>query len=543
MEISTHAKEVAKGSVWGLIGNLTVKFSSFLYTILIARAASQGDVGIYYLCLSIITIVTIFSDLGICGSITRYLPFFEGKGQKAKIKWLIDLGFKVIFVMGFLVSVFIFLTADLIGDFYKNPTLPEALRIFSSFFIIHNVFRFYLSLLVGKADMKNSQVLSNVQNFGKFIFTLLLFYMFGASPLTLIAAYILSHAAAVLFLFPRITKLVNEFSGASGGVSTTEFVNDVLPLGIMITALGSLVLILSSSDRLIMGILMDPTKVNELIAIYSLAASLAVSLGIFYGSVTGIFMPVISRLMGKGDFKEVNSVMQTAQRWSLFITIPFAIIFIAFSSDMLRIFYGASYQSGWLVLAIFSVGVLISAIPAVISSALIANRRVDIELLIAAFVAVVNIVLSFALIPSLGIAGAALATMIGMSIGAILQLYYGKKIFNFTSPIEIYKLLLAGFFVLLMAIIVNPIIANFVADLTISFPEGILSQYGNKVVYLGYLGILSALAGILFVAFSLLLKCFHAEDISLMKSAMRRIKVPQSFIDFSTKIASYGVKM
>lgn len=542
MEISTHAKEVAKGSVWGLLGNLTVKFSSFLYTILIARAASQNDVGIFYLCLSIITIITIFSDLGLSGSITRYLPFFEGKGQKAKIKWLIDLGFKIIFIVGFLASVFVFLAADLIGDFYHNPSLPEGLRIFSSFLLVHNIFRLYMSLLVGKADMKNSQLLSNIQNFGKFVITLFLFYIFGSSPLTLIAGYTLSHAVAVLFLFPKIRTLTAEFFETGGNISTTEFTTDILPLGIMITAIGSFTLILSSADRLIMGILMDPIQINELIAVYSLSTSLAVSLGIFYGSVTGIFMPVISRLIGKGDFKEVNSVMQTAQRWSLFITIPVAIIFVAFSSDMLRIFYGASYQSGWLVLSIFSVGMLVSTIPAVISSALVANRRADIELIITAFVAIVNVILCFAFIPLLGIAGAALATLVGIGVGAILTIHFGKKIFNYTSPMEIYKLLFAGFLVLVIAIILNPIVANVVASLAIPFPEGILSQYGNKILYLGYLGILSALAGVLFVSFSLLLKCFHQEDISLMKSAMRRVKLPQQLIDFSTKIASYGVR-
>lgn len=543
MELSTHTKEVAKGSVWGLLGNLTVKFSSFLYTILIARVASQNDVGLFYLCLSVLTIVTIFTDLGLCSSITRYLPFFEGKGQRAKIKWLIDIGFKTIFIIGSLASVFIFLAADFIGAFYNNSSLPEALRLFSSFLLIHNIFRFYYSLLSGKADVKNTQLLSNIQNFGKFAFTLFLFYIFGASAYTLIAGYILSHAAAVLFLFPRIKKLIAEFFETGGSISSNEFLTDILPLGITMTAIGSLTLILSSSDRLIMGILMDSVQVTELIAVYSLSTSLAVSLGIFYGSVTAIFMPVISRLIGKGDFNEVNSVMQTAQRWSLFITLPVAIIFVAFSSDMLKVFYGASYQSGWLVLSIFSVGVVLSTIPAVISSALIANRRADIELIITAVVAVVNIILCFILIPIFGIAGAALATLVGMGTGAILTLYYGKKIFNFNSPVEVYKLLFSGFLVLIIAIVLNPIVANLVGGMSISFPEGILSQYGNKILYLGYLGILSAIAGTIFVFLSLLLKCFHHEDISLMKSAMRRVKLPQQLIDFSAKIASYGVKI
>lgn len=542
MELSTHAKEVAKGSVWALLGGLTVKFSSFLYTILIARVASQNDVGLFYLSLSLLTVISIFSDLGLTGSIVRYLPFFEGKNQKSKIKGLIDLSFKIIFVVGFLLSILVFLSADLIGAAYNSPSLPEALRMFSSFILIHNIFRLYNSLLVGKADMKNNQLLSNLQNFGKFVLTIFLFYVFGASTLTLIAGYILSHAIAIFCMFSRIRILMSEFFEIGGNLSTSEFISDILPLGMMITVLGSFNLLLSSADRLIIGILMDPIQVNELIAVYSLSTSLAMSLGIFYGSVAGIFMPVISRLIGKGDLNEVNSVMQTAQRWSLFVTIPFAIIFIAFSSDMLRIFYGTSYQSGWLVLSIFSIGVLISSMAAVVSAAMIANRRVDLELIITVVVAVLNILLCFILIPFFGIVGAALATMVGMCASSILTLHYGKKIFNFTSPVEIYKLLFAGFLVLIIAIVLNPIVANLVGGLSIPFPEGILSQYGNKILYLGYLGILSAIAGIIFVFLSLLFKCFHHEDISLMKSAMHKVKFPQQLIDFSAKIASYGVK-
>ena len=77
-DIPEISREVAKGSFWSLAGSVFFKLSSLLYVVLLARAASQDDIGTFYLALSAMSLIWVFSDLGISGALTRYVPFFEG---------------------------------------------------------------------------------------------------------------------------------------------------------------------------------------------------------------------------------------------------------------------------------------------------------------------------------------------------------------------------------------------------------------------------------------------------------------------------------
>ena len=52
-EASAHSKEVAKGAFWSLAGQAGIRLVGFFYLVVLARMASQDDVGTFYLALSI----------------------------------------------------------------------------------------------------------------------------------------------------------------------------------------------------------------------------------------------------------------------------------------------------------------------------------------------------------------------------------------------------------------------------------------------------------------------------------------------------------
>jgi hypothetical protein len=137
--------------------------------------------------------------------------------------------------------------------------------------------------------------------------------------------------------------------------------------------------------------------------------------------------------------------------------------------------------------------------------------------------------------------GAALAWLFSMAALVLSTQYYGKKILNFVSPPELYKLLFAGAISFLLAMFLKPVSADIplmLQSLGAFDSSGLLSRF----IYLVYLGVLSIASSILFVIIALFLKCFHHEDISLMKSALRKAMVPAPIINLAVKIASYGVK-
>jgi hypothetical protein len=96
---------------------------------------------------------------------------------------------------------------------------------------------------------------------------------------------------------------------------------------------------------------------------------------------------------------------------------------------------------------------------------------------------------------------------------------------------------IAGLAVLLVVLALTPVSSSFASQLPFA-GEGIAS----KVVYLIYIGILSALSLGLFFLFALLLKCFRKEDIILMRKVLKKAMIPDSAIGLLEQFASYGVK-
>jgi len=540
-ELSSHSKIVAKGSFWNLTGSIAFKLSSFFYTILIARAASQADVGLFYLSLGIIGLIGIFSDLGLSGSLVRYMPFYEGKGEHGKRLGLLRLSVLVSFFLGVFLSIIIYWQADNVGGFYSNPRLADALRFISLYALIQNLFRSGMSYLQAIADMKTGSLANNLQNVGKLFLTIILFYFFGASVLTITAAFILSFVPCLVFIWIRSKELMGILQVKGEAIDNRELVHEIAPFGLLLILLGALGAIMSSTDRLVLGYMASKEAAESLVGIYSIATALAISLGVFPGAVNSIFLPVISKLAGKEDWDSMRAIMRTSQRWAMFVSIPVAVVMIIFSSDLLRIFYGVSYQSGAFVLSAFTLGYLISYVFSVVSNAILAKRLINLELTLTAITAVVNLALCIVLIPTYSLDGAALAALISFLVMTLLLAYYGKKIFDFTIPPEIYRLFGAGLASFLVVFLLKPIVSATADSLPAITSLGDFAPYAQKLLYLAYVGILMVLSTALFVLFSLLLKCIHGEDISLMKGVLRRAFVPPQLISLAERIASYGV--
>ncbi len=536
-EISQHSKEVARGSFWSLIGSAFFKLVSFAYVILIARAASQDDLGTFYLALSAMSLVWIFSDIGISGAFTRYVPYFEGKNERGKIRDLLTLSYKYLAVLSLVIMAVLFVLADNIGALYGNAALPEAIRILSAYVLLGNLFRLNYLYLQGIADIRGSQLYQNLQNLLKLAITALLIFAFGASVMTVSAGFVLS------FLFAFAASCIPVFRSAASmrggqGLGRQEIMGEIIPLGLTVAVVSYFTTIIASSDRLILGYVAEPASSAALVAVYSMATTLASVLMVFPGSVGSIFLPLVSRLSGKNDLEGMREVMATAQRWALFITLPIAAVMIAFSSDMLTVFYGSNYASGAASMSLFTLGLVIASFSFMVSLTLTAMRLVKIELMVAAASGIVNVALNLLLIPQYGMEGAAAASLVSFIISTLLLTYYAKKLIGFTNPPEAYKLLFAMALVLLAVFFIRPLVSDAASAIITQAGAG---EYVPKAIYLAYLALLIGLSGALFVAISLALKCFREEDIGLMRKVLDRAGVPGPLAVVAEKVASYGV--
>ncbi|MFH0884919.1 MAG: flippase [Candidatus Micrarchaeota archaeon] len=536
-EISQHSKEVARGSFWSLVGSAFFKLVSFVYVVLIARAASQEDIGTFYLALSAMSLIWIFSDIGISGAFTRYVPYFEGKGERGKIRDLLSLSYRYLTLLSVIIMAVLFWQADNIGGIYGNARLPEAIRILSVYILLGNLFRLNYLYLQGIADIRGSQLYQNLQNLIKLVVTVLLFYAFGPSVMTISAGFVISVLLAFFASCLPVFRSVASMHGKAG-LGKQELFSEIVPLGLTVAVVQYFSTIIASSDRLILGFMVEPSSSAAMVAVYSMATTLAAVLMVFPGSVGSIFLPLVSRLSGKNDLEGMREVMATAQRWSLFITLPVAAVMMAFSGDMLSVFYGSQYSGGAASMALFTLGLVIASFSFMASLALTAMRLVKIELFVAVACGIVNVALNLLLIPMYGMEGAAAASVASFILSTLLLTHYARKLIGFSNPPEAYKLLFSMAIVLLAVFFVKPLVSDAASAIIAQAGAG---EYIPKAIYLAYLGLLIGLSGALFVAVSLALKCFREEDIGLMRKVLDRAGVPEPLCALAEKVASYGV--
>jgi O-antigen/teichoic acid export membrane protein len=387
--------------------------------------------------------------------------------------------------------------------------------------------------------MKAMQINTNLQNLLKLILTFSFFYFYGASVFTLIAAYLLSFLIATLFSFVSVSYHKKDLPSHEGTIQMKKLLREIVPFGLMISLMYSLDTLLSSADRLLLGYMIEPSLSTSVVAVYSIATLLAALITIFPAAIGSIFLPIMSRLYGKNCLADMRSMTHTAQRWSLFITLPVASILISFSAEMLEIFYGAAYVGGAMVMSIIVFAALLASISSVLSLALTSMKVVKLQLKILFFIALLNILLDILLIPIYGMVGAAIAFLVSAIFTVLIFCHYSKIYFDFQLSTAFHKLLLAALITLLIVFLLKPS-ASDVASMLPQWGGGVL-LYFSKFVYLAYLGVLTGFSFLLFMSFALLLKCFKDEDVVLMRKAMRKVKIPEFLISVAEAMATHGV--
>jgi O-antigen/teichoic acid export membrane protein len=540
-EPSEYSKAVAKGSMWSLAGSGVFYAISFVYSIIIARAVSQDDLGLFFLALSVTSMSAVFDDLGLASALARYVPFFEGKSEKGKIRALISMSQKLVTLSAIVTVAVLWLGADMISGIYQKPELAEPLRLLSTFLLLSNLFGVNTSFIRGRADIRTVQMLQAFQNSLKLALTLVLFQLYGASALTLAGAFLLSFIPPTLLSFFLVSRKSADLP-ESDGIGMSQMATEILPFGLMMSLATSLSVLILSASRLLLGYLSDPATSIQMVAMYSVSATLAAILLTLPASIGSIFLPVMSKLYGKNDLAQMRTVTETAQRWSLFITIPFGLVMMVFSPDILALLYGDSYRQAGPVLSILAFGVVLRVMAYMLYMTLAAMRLVKVQLKMLLISGSINLAACILLIPRFGMEGAAVAAVCGFAVSAIQSGYYSHKHFGFVLPPEVWKLALAALITLLFIVLLSPGASSIPA-----FLSGLLGPdtpfYIAKAMYLAYLALLVSFTIPLYATLALALKCFRKEDVAMMKKALGKMRLPAGMISLAVALASYGIEL
>lgn len=183
------------------------------------------------------------------------------------------------------------------------------------------------------------------------------------------------------------------------------------------------------SSILIVGFFLTAKDVGQI----SIALRLAFFIQFIFVALQPIFSPFIADLIKKGDSSESETLLSTVCYWSAKWSLLFS-FFLFHSSPFILTFFGDSYSSANTCLLILIPGFLFEGLFGPIKQTLIMAGHIKVNLVNLFFSLFLNTVLSFLLIPQLGLSGGALSftiTYIILNLVRVGQIYIYFKIWPF----------------------------------------------------------------------------------------------------------------
>jgi len=410
-----HVHSISRQSSVFLLGTLFTIAAGYLFKIYLARTLGAEALGIYTLGMTAGGLVSIVGAAGMSQASNRFVAIYVSAGQTRKLVRFLWFGGLMMLVTNTLVACLMVAGRQWIASrLYHTPVLARYMHFFAAIMVLGTMTTFLGQALAGYKDVARRTVITNFIGTPATMVISVALLTLGLGLWGYLVAQITSAVLVLALLVAAVWKLTPKGEGRSdllpvpvapGAEKSPLFEKEVISFAFVLLGMQGLEFISGQSDRIILGIYLNAREVG----IYSVAASVVAFVGLFLQSINQIFAPTIAELFHKGEHDLLLQLYQTLTKWSLGLTVPVALAVMIFARPLMGIF-GADFREGWPVLAIATVGQLVSCGVGSVGLLLLMSDQQNRMVRAQAITVFLTLALNFALIPRLGLIGAAIAS-------------------------------------------------------------------------------------------------------------------------------------
>jgi len=411
-------RKIARGTGIALVGVTSGLLFNLVTRIIVARYGLQANYGIFSLALAILTFATILTGLGLYQGTTRYIAYFRGKEDTAKIHSTISTSIKISSITSIIFAFAIFLTAETIASrVFHSAELALPLKLFAAGIPFLTLMQVLVAIFRG-FDRIESQVIFQ-------------FFMLNALFLIILIAAIAIHLPFIAALYGYLATLVitfitlaiyttrklPELTGSMGTKNTEPITKKLLLFSLPLMGVTMLRMVITWTDTIMLGYFKTP----EIVGLYNAAHPLARSISVPLTALVLIYTPITTGLYSRNLLPELKRNYKISTKWLMFIILPIFLVIFLFPEPVLNLLFGASYIPAANALRILSFGLIISNLLGPNAATLTATGHPRFLMWATLTAAILNIVLNILLIPPLGIVGAAIASAISLILANIIR--------------------------------------------------------------------------------------------------------------------------
>lgn len=421
--------EVASDSTLAAVARGAAVVLGFVATFILGRYFGPEALGRYSLARTIVMIGAIVTALGFDQGLAKYVPRFENAGEAGKLGVLTRtvVGYTGMFAV--VVAVGLAVASEFLAEVvFDDPGMVEAIWWAAAILVPFTALRVFQGLYRG---MKSFGVYALVRQGG---LRLLLVAGLGVAWGTgwvgadgALGAYFVAAVAAAVWCVVYSGKFGVELAPMLVAESEEgrELQREVVAFSSTMIFAAMTTLLMRRVDILMAGVFLESARVG----IYRLAATVSVFAGFFMQASNHVFSAFISELFDAGRRELLEETYSALTKWVLALTLPILVSFWVFPEPIVG-FFGREYVDGAEVLQILSVGAFCNVAVGATGYMLVMGEYERLQLANNCFVAVLNIVLNWLMIPRFGIVGAAVATAISTATIAALRLTQIRWLFD-----------------------------------------------------------------------------------------------------------------
>lgn len=403
------SERVSRGLKATLVAKLVFTVSNAVLILLLTRYLLEPETyGLLYFSISVLGIFGIASGLGLPKSTARYIAEF-GASDPGQIRYILRRSALYIGGLALVVGLAVTLGRGVIADLLGESRLAPFLLFGIGFLVLRTYYTYLVSVFQGFNRVTWSAALEGLSGVARLGFAVA-FVLVGFGAVGVLLGYIAGFALAVgLGGVVLLTRFYPQYHEA--GEFDADLDRRLLEYSLPLTATQAAGVIDKKIDTVLVGVLLNPLAVSYYVVgkqVTDFVAIPATALGF-------TISPTYGEHKASGETELAARIYEESLEYVLLLYVPAAIGVVVVAEPTIRQVFGTGYLGATPVLQIFSLYIVVHAINKVTSDGLdylgLARDRAVAKMV----AALSNFGLNLLLIPILGVAGAAIATVITFS--------------------------------------------------------------------------------------------------------------------------------
>lgn len=453
-----------KGAAILTAAGLTAKVMGFVYRVILTRIIGTEGMGLYQMAYPIYTTLLVVSRSGIPVSLAKLISARIALGERKTAFKIFRVGRYLSLGVGFFFSLLMaFLAKPLVNIFNWDPRAYYAVLAISPAIFFVSIMATYRGFFQGLQNMVPTAYSQVIEQLVRMITMVTLVYFLVPYGLGFAAAGATFGAVTgsvaglltLLYVYYKRKKHIWNYVqiGSIDTLDSWKIIKDIAALGIPIT-FGALVQpLMTLVDTIIVPNRLQVAgfTIEKTTRLFGDLAAVAMTLvnfpTIITVSLAASLVPAISEAFALKEDNLIKARTQTGLRLAILLGLPSSVGLYVLARPLSRVIFAAPDAA--IPLRVVAWGVLFIALQQTSSAILQGIGKTGIPARNLLLGAITNAFINYTLtgLPSFGIRGAALGTVAGFAVAALLNLFSVKKYthFDFKVKVLVIKPVLAVF--------------------------------------------------------------------------------------------------